>query len=156
MGTLDRARPDASRDDPIARLRQWDSLVERRIREAMDAGAFDQLPHRGRPLPLGDDGAAGEKASAFGILRNAGTAPRWIEADRDARRLLGERDGLLIRAQRSSVLSRQRYRDELRALVESHNRAVLVLNHEAPTIAQHRSPLDLERELGALERLWTQ
>ena len=37
----------------------WESLVERQIREAMDAGAFDELPYRGERLPIEDDSAAG-------------------------------------------------------------------------------------------------
>ena len=31
--------------------RAWESLVERQIREAMEAGAFDDLPHQGVPRP---------------------------------------------------------------------------------------------------------
>ena len=38
----------------------WESLVERQIREAMDEGAFDELPYLGEPLPIEDDSAAGE------------------------------------------------------------------------------------------------
>lgn len=40
----------------------WESLIERQIREAMEAGAFDDLPHQGVRLPLEDDTAAGERA----------------------------------------------------------------------------------------------
>jgi hypothetical protein len=32
-------------------LRRMESVVERRIREAMEAGEFDQLPGVGAPLP---------------------------------------------------------------------------------------------------------
>jgi hypothetical protein len=38
----------------------WESLVERQIREAMETGAPDELPHHGKPLPLEDDEAAAE------------------------------------------------------------------------------------------------
>jgi len=30
----------------------WESIAERKIREAMDEGAFDNLPHRGKPIPV--------------------------------------------------------------------------------------------------------
>ena len=73
----------------------WESLIERQIREAMDAGAFDRLPHKGEPLPLEDDAAAGEWAMAHRMLRNAGVAPPWIEADKDARARLAELDAEL-------------------------------------------------------------
>ena len=76
----------------------WESIVERQIREAMDEGAFDELPYSGQPLPLDDDSAAGERALGFRVLRNAGVAPPWIEADKEVRDLLAERDALLARA----------------------------------------------------------
>ena len=66
----------------------WESLVERQIREAMEGGAFDELPYRGERLPLEDDSAAGESAMAHRMLRNAEAAPPWIETDKEARRLM--------------------------------------------------------------------
>jgi hypothetical protein len=66
----------------------WESLVERQIREAMEAGAFNELPYQGERLPLEDDSAAGEWAMAHRMLRNAGMAPPWIESDKEVRRLL--------------------------------------------------------------------
>jgi hypothetical protein len=33
----------------------WESLVDRQIREAMAEGKFDDLPHRGKPLPNDDN-----------------------------------------------------------------------------------------------------
>jgi hypothetical protein len=59
----------------------WESLVERQIREAMDGGAFEDLPYHGERLPLEDDSAAGEWAMAHRMLRNAGMAPPWIESE---------------------------------------------------------------------------
>jgi hypothetical protein len=144
----------AARLDPGARLRMRDTLVERIIRGAQERGAFDDLPYQGEPLPRVDDAAAGDMASAFRILRNANAAPPWIEADKDVRRFLADREQLLERAGRAGVLSRQRYRDQLRTLVHDHNRAVFVLNHEAPADRFHRRPLDLAAELAALEESW--
>ena len=66
----------------------WESIVERQIREAMEDGAFDELPYQGLPIPLGDDSAAGERALGFRVLRNAGVAPPWIEADKEVREVL--------------------------------------------------------------------
>ena len=53
----------------------WESLIERQIREATEAGAFDDLPHQGERLPLEDDSAAGEWAMAHRMLKEAGVAP---------------------------------------------------------------------------------
>lgn len=131
----------------------WESLVEKQIREAMESGAFEELPHQGEPLPAEDDSAAGEWAMAHRMLRNAGMAPPWIESDKEARRLIGEIDRLLERAAQSSPASRPRLRAELTRLAEEANRAVLRLNSEAPTVRQHRRPVDPAELLARLERI---
>ena len=92
--------------------KSWESLVERQIREAMDAGAFDDLPFRGQPLPIEDDSAAGDWAMAHRMLKNAGVAPPWIESDKEARRLLAVLETMLERAPRASRLGRDRLRRE--------------------------------------------
>jgi hypothetical protein len=145
---------DPERPDPTApsRERVRETLIERQIRGAMEAGVFDRLPHQGRRLPLSDDSLAGDRALGHLILKNAGIAPPWIEADKTVRELLAERDRLLGRADRVSMLSRDRARAGFRRVVEAANAAVLRLNHEAPSMRQHRPLLDLEHELARLER----
>jgi hypothetical protein len=130
----------------------WESLIERQIREAMDAGKFEDLPHRGASLPRDDDSAAGERALGFRILRDAGFSPPWLETDKEIRALLEQRDRLLARASRTSDLSWPRARRDLRRIVETANRAIRRLEHEAPSPAQQRRLLDLDAELAALER----
>jgi hypothetical protein len=141
-------RPDGSRQVGPT----WESLVERQIREAMDEGAFDELPHAGGRLPVEDDSAAGEWALAHRMLRNAGVAPPWIEADKEARASLAKRDALLERAGSVGPGGRARARAELTSIVADVNAAIGRLNAEAPTAAQHRQMLVLEEELARLER----
>lgn len=129
----------------------WESLIERQIREAMEDGRFDDLPHRGERLPFEDDSAAGEWALAFHVLRNAGVAPPWVEADKDTRQLLGRRDALRRRAAGASPLAMRRLQKELEWLVVEINVAIARLNAAAPTDRQHRRPLVLADELAALE-----
>jgi hypothetical protein len=129
-----------------------EALIDRQIREAQEAGAFDDLPYQGDRLPLEDDSAAGEWALAHRMLRNARMAPPWIEADKEIRRLLLERDAVIERAPRSSAIGRGRDELELTRLVSAANEAILRLNNEAPTPGQHRRPLDLQQELAALAR----
>ena len=129
----------------------WESLVDRQIREAMDDGRFDDLPFHGEPIPLGDDTFAGEWAMAYRMLRNAGVAPPWIEADKQVRELLDRRDAVLARARTASPAGRTRYRFELERLVIEINAAIARLNAEAPTDRQHRRPLVLADELDRLE-----
>lgn len=130
----------------------WESLVERQIREAMEAGAFEDLPYQGQRLPLEDDSAAGEWAMAHRMLKNAGAAPPWIESDKEARRLLSLMDAAVERAPFVSPLSRERKRREFTQLVYDANRAIARVNAEAPTERQHRRPLDPSAEAERLER----
>ena len=129
----------------------WESLVERQIREAMDGGAFEDLPHQGERLPLEDDSVAGDWAMAHRMLRNAGAAPPWIESDKEARKQLAELEGLIERASRMSPPAREQARTDLCRIVGAANRAIERVNAEAPTIRQHRRPADTAAELARLE-----
>ena len=61
-------------------LREVTSRLARYLlREARERGEFDDLPHRGARLPLPDESAAGDMATAYHILRNAGVeASPWV------------------------------------------------------------------------------
>ena len=148
-------RRPASRLDAEGRRQvapTWESLIERQLREAMAEGAFDDLPYQGERLPLEDDSAAGEWALAYRMLRNAGAAPPWIEADKEVRRLLDRRDAIAARAARSrSGVGSPRDRAALEAVVVEINAAIARLNAEAPTDRQHRRPLDVREELARLD-----
>jgi hypothetical protein len=127
-----------------------EKLIDRQIREAIDEGKFDDLPHRGEPLPLVDDSAAGDWALAYRMLKGASFAPPWIETDKEVRALLARRDAILERAPRSTEIGRRRDEQELRDVVKAANDAIFRLNHEAPTLRQHRRLLDLDAELATL------
>jgi DnaJ homologue, subfamily C, member 28, conserved domain len=78
-----------------------ETLAERRIVEALRAGAFDGLRGAGQPLRLeSEEHVPPEWRAAFHLLRQAGLAPEWvvlgreIEADlAEARRKLAASDG---------------------------------------------------------------
>jgi Domain of unknown function (DUF1992) len=149
---VDRSRasgPPGADRNPAQRPSR-ESLIDRQIREAQEAGAFDDLPFRGERIPLDDDRAAGDWALAHHVLKNAHMVPPWIATDREVRDLLGRRDAILQRAPRSSAIGRDRDRAELRRVVEATNRAITILNHEAPTDRQHRRLLRLDDELARL------
>jgi DnaJ family protein C protein 28 len=141
-------KPERDFRNPFQPARE--SLIDRQIREAEEAGAFDNLPHRGERLPLVDDSAAGDWALAYRMLKGASFAPPWIETDKEVRALLAKRDEILARALRSSVIGRTRDEAELCKVVAAANDAIFRLNVEAPTARQHRQPLDLDAELAAL------
>ena len=127
--------------------------IDRLIREAQERGEFDDLPHHGRPLPRPAGPGAGEWELAFSMLRNAGMAPPWIEADKECRRIRSERDALMERARHASPASHGWYRKRLKELVASHVRSTAALNASAPGERRHRRPMDLSAELAALERV---
>jgi hypothetical protein len=129
-----------------------EKLIDRQIREAQEAGVFDDLPFQGERLPLVDDSAAGDWALAYRMLKGANFAPPWIETDREVRDLLAKRDALFARAPRASIIGRGRDETELRGIVKAANDAIFRLNHEAPTVRQHRRLLDLDAELAHLGR----
>jgi hypothetical protein len=144
-----RGERDPERPDPAEPSRESvrETLIERQILAAMDGGAFDGLPHQGRRLPLEDDSMAGDWAMAHLMLRNAGVAPPWIEADKVARDQLLEIERLHERVATMSPLGRSRARRELELRVEAANRAIARVNAEAPTDRQHRRFLDIAVEL---------
>jgi hypothetical protein len=152
--------PDDPGDQSIVRRRgadgrwqvggSWESLVDRQIREAAEEGQFDNLPHQGEPLPNDDNPYAAEWGLAFHVLKNAGFAPPWIEADKEVRELLARRDAILERAARGappSSMARARDRVALERLVREANAAITRVNSEAPSPKQHRRPLVLADEL---------
>jgi Domain of unknown function (DUF1992) len=143
---------DARGELHVARSRE--TLIERQIREATEEGRFDNLPHQGKPLPNDDNPYAGDMGLAFHILKNAGVAPPWIEADREVRELLAKRDVLLARAAAGdapSAFARPRARAALEDVVIRINAAIARVNAEAPTDRQHRRPLVLADELARYE-----
>jgi DnaJ homologue, subfamily C, member 28, conserved domain len=151
------SRSGDARDRDDDRPNPWpaparEPLIDRQLREAQEAGAFDNLPYRGQRIPLDDDALAGDWALAHHVLKNANMVPPWIATDREIRELLARRDAVLARAPRSSAIGRERDRVEIRRIVEDANRAIAILNSEAPTDRQHRRRLVLEDELAALAR----
>ena len=132
----------------------WSALIERQIREAMESGHFNELPHQGKPLPNDENPYAGDMALGFHVLKNAGVAPPWIEANKEFNELLAKRDAILKRAASGSapsVFARKRDRRTLTDLVERANEQIAKVNLEAPTSSAHRRPLDLEDELARYE-----
>lgn len=133
----------------------WETLSERLIREAQEAGAFDDLPGRGQPLHLDDDHLAGDMALANGMLKNAGLAPPWIEADKEVRRHRASIDALIDRAARY-VGSYARLARELEELCDAHDRAARSLSALAPSARRHRGPIDRSRVRSRLRAAFAQ
>jgi hypothetical protein len=102
------------------------------------------------PLPDRSNPYVGEMGMAYDMLQDAGIAPPWIEADKEARALLARRDALFERAEHSSSAMRRTAERELAGIVARYNDAADRVTAEAPTPRQHRSRLVLSDELCCL------
>lgn len=80
---------DPLEEEPRKRPRltpfNFESAVDKQIREAMERGEFDDLPNQGKPLPLArDPNVPADWEMAYHLLKNAGFAPDWIETRKEA------------------------------------------------------------------------
>ena len=65
-------------------MKRWESLVDQKIREAMEQGEFDNLAGAGEPINLSENPYDDpDWRTAHRMLRNAGFAPVWIEERKD-------------------------------------------------------------------------
>ena len=146
-------------------MKHWESLIDQKIREAMEQGEFDDLPGKGKPVdtsvnPFEDP----ELRLAHRMLRNAGFAPSWIEERKDidaelenARHQLSRAWTVLQNAlgtgnERSA---RQRWEKALtsfRAQARELNQRIVKWNLKVPAAGFQRSLIDIEKELSRVER----
>jgi len=131
----------------------WESLADRLIREAQERGEWETGDWSGRRLPAQDGAYEHELAAGHAILRNAGVGPAWVETDKEARRLLAERDRLLAVAGRTVAAGARPLRARFAALLGDLDRVLLRLETEAPTAAQQRPRIDRAVELARFERM---
>jgi hypothetical protein len=130
----------------------WESLAERLIREAQERGEWETGDWTGRRLPAQDGAYESELAAGNAILRNAGVGPAWVETDREARRLLAERDRLLAVAGRTSTAGAASLPARFVALLDRLDAVLLRLETEAPTPAQQRPLIDRAVAMAGFER----
>jgi hypothetical protein len=118
---------------------QWESIAERKIREAMSEGAFDNLTGKGRPLNLEENPYEDPSLRmAHRLLRNNGFAPAWVEEAKD---LEQEIDAAC------QELAAKRSPDKFRAQIAAINRRILAHNLKTPSALFHMLPFDAEAEL---------
>jgi hypothetical protein len=89
--------------------RQWESAVDKQIREAEERGDFDNLPGRGKPLHLEDWDA--EWGIAYHVLKQAGETLPWIALGRDIDAAQARLRGMLLHVGRIPFAERARARE---------------------------------------------
>ena len=90
-------------------LSEWETAVDKQIREAQERGDFDNLPGQGRPLPR--EPWEGDWALAHHVLRQAGETLLWISLARDIEAAQTKLDALLREAPTVSYAQRGRARE---------------------------------------------
>jgi len=141
----------------------WESLIDRKIREAMEQGEFDDLSGKGEPIDLSENPYEDpDWRMAHRMLRNAGYAPAWIEERKDieaeieAERIILRRvwkvkqNAQHTRHSRSAEERWTRAREDFRAKISSLNSRIDTWNLKTPDIGFHRNRIDFDREIDRL------
>lgn len=144
------------------KLDWFETVAERKIQEAMEAGEFDNLAGKGQPLDL--DVNPFEPAHlriAHRVLKNAQALPEWLQLEKDI-----EREQQALRTGRERVLralrhartaatrerTAARFRAEHRERLSLLNTLILRYNYVAPAGVQRAwAPYNLRNEMAALD-----
>ena len=141
----------------------WTAIIaERRIKEAMDNGEFDNVPGMGEPLNLEENAfLSADQRMVARILKNANALPEWLQLEKDIER---ERQDMLPRRERAlralrlakNEASRHRIAEKLRRehreRVDTLNTMILKYNMTTPQAAQRVfPPYVVRREVDELE-----
>ena len=131
---------------------KWELIAERKIREAMAEGAFENLSGKGRPLNLEEDPYEDPSLRmAHRLLRNNGFAPAWIEEAKDLEHAIEMARRNVARALAArGARERQRILDGSREQVAEINRRILAHNLKTPSTQFHMRPVDAEDLIGSL------
>jgi hypothetical protein len=144
-------------------MQPWESLVDRRIREAIEAGEFDNLAGAGQPIDLSENPFEDpDWRTAHRLLRNAGFAPSWIEerkeidAELEAARIVLARAlkiKLNARGTRNEQSADERWEKALAAFGDQLlelNRRIDAWNLKTPGVGFHRNRIDVAREIATV------
>jgi DnaJ family protein C protein 28 len=131
-------------------MNRFETLVEKKIREAMEKGEFDDLPGKGEPMDLAENPFEDpELRTVHRLLRNAGFAPAWIEARKEIDAELEQARKTLLRARRlyGDGAEWERVVREFRETAADLNERIKVYNLKTPSAAFQRGHIDIAAEI---------
>jgi DnaJ family protein C protein 28 len=141
----------------------FDLVVDNKIKEAIDAGLFDNLPGEGKPLNLSEN--PHEPAAwriAYKMLHDHGFTLPWIaerkaieEALENAVRLLSQTYNETHRSKQPDVWARadwQKAQDAFGEVIQKLNKRIRDYNLQAPHLSVHRSLIEPEAEIARVQR----
>lgn len=138
---------------------RFESFIEKSIREAIEAGEFDNLPGKGQPVDLKENPFEDpDLRVVHKLLRDAGFAPAWIEERKDIEATFAIASQKLSRAwtiyQPGGITpdetAWQRNVTEFRALVADLNSRIKLYNLKAPATVFHRRLFDADKVIDDL------
>jgi len=132
----------------------WESLVERKIREAQEQGLFDQLPGAGQPLAIESNPFAGEWALAYKLLKDAGFAPPWIELQGEIEREAAAAADEVVAARRAGAPDRERAWQRYAQRLSRLNHEIERFNALVPFVWLQKLPLDERALRRRFAQLW--
>ena len=144
-------------------MKPWESLIDKKIREAIEQGEFENLAGKGAPIDLSENPFEDpDWRTAHRLLRNAGFAPAWIEDRKDidaelvAARMSLARTWTVFQNARntehesSATIRWENALDLFRKKVEELNRRISAWNLKAPAVGFQRKRINIEEELRML------
>jgi len=132
-------------------MNRLESLAEKRLREAIENGEFDDLPGKGEPIDLKENPFEDpDLRVVHRLLRNAGFAPAWIEERKDIDAEFEASQTRLSRAwalfgsgaKAPSDAEWERSVREFREKVAELNQRIRIYNLKAPAAVFHRKHID--------------
>lgn len=141
-------------------MKDWESLIDRKIREAMAEGEFDDLSGKGEPIDLDENPFEDpDWRMAHRMLRNAGFAPAWIEERKDIEAEIALARTTLARAwmvmqnarhtehSQSADVRWRRALEDFKVKSPELNRRIQTWNLKTPAQGFHRNVIDFDREI---------
>lgn len=142
-------------------MNRLESLAEKRLREAIENGEFDDLPGKGEPIDLRENPFEDpDLRTVHRLLRNAGFAPAWIEERKDIDAELAAVQTKLTRAwalfgpggKAPSEAEWERSAKEFREQVMELQQRIRIYNLKAPAAVFQRKHIDVEKILESIKR----
>ena len=144
---------------------RWESLIDQKIREAMEQGEFDDLEGKGEPIDLSQNPFEDpELRLAHRALRNAGFAPAWVEERKDieselstGREQLARSWIILQRAlgtenERGAKARWEKALSSFQRQVTDLNRRIAAWNLKVPAPGFQRKMVVIEKEIGRIKQ----
>jgi len=120
------------------------------IKRAIDEGAFDNLPGKGKPLVWNENPHESEDWQlAYHLLSNNGYSLPWLDLRTEIEQAI---DHARATARQAFVLGRwQEYQDLFKEQIGALNQRIFQYNLQAPSTQFHLLKLNLSREIEIIQ-----